>query len=149
MPISLIRPVRGITAAEADVLDAATRVVDGDPDRYPHLTRSVNALHLERQSEVSTEEFNARMLALAPTSLPVDALRRSDWTVYELMFTLTGADVMDIRNAGWHSWAIWYLTCEQFGIEPPWAAALLTERQFREQLEHERVRLRAEAKACR
>lgn len=131
---------RRLTVADAAVIDAAIRVVDGDPDRYPHLTYSVNALRLKH--EVSTEEFDAQMLTLASTTRPVDVLRRSGYTAFELMFTLTAADVLDIRDAGWHAWAVWYLTCEQFGVEPPWAPALLGERQFREQVEHERHRLR-------
>jgi hypothetical protein len=137
-----VRDEQRITAAEAAVFDAATRVVDADPRRYPHLSSAVNALHQERQGEVSTEDFNARMLALAATSRPADVLRRSGWSVHELMFTLGPVDVLDIRNAGMHTCVVWYLTCEQFGVEPPWAADLLRERLFCEQLDHERNRLR-------
>src|SRR4051794_15284186 len=86
---SVIRPARGLTAAEAAVIAAATRVVDAAADLHPYLTRAVNALHHERQNVISNQEFYARMLALAPTARPARALRRSGWTAYELMFELT------------------------------------------------------------
>ncbi len=131
------------------MLNAATRIVDADPNQHPYLTECVNRMHAKDRSRVSAEEFNALMLTLAPTSRPVDALRRSGWTVEELMFTLTEGDILDVRHASWHCWAIWYLTCEQFGVNPPWMAGMLRHRLFSDQLQYERERLRLPEPATR
>lgn len=134
---------RRLTDAETAVIEAATRVVDGDAGRHPYLTGAVNALHLEREKRISGPQFHAHLLKLAPNARAANALRRSGRTVYELLFRMTADDITDIYNAGPHSWAIWYLACEHFGVEPPWAQELRAREQcqFREHLELERSRL--------
>jgi hypothetical protein len=137
-----LRPLTGLTPAEARVIAAATRIVDGDASRYPFLTAAVNALHHERSAVITNAAFHAQMLLLAPTTRASDALRRAKVHARQILFEFSAADVQDIRNSGWHCWAIWYLTCEQFGVEPPWGAELRNDGRFKEQLEFERNRIK-------
>ena len=138
-----LRPLDGLTPAETAVIVAATRVVDGDAGRYPFLTAAINALHVERAAVITDSAFHARMVELAPRSRAADALRRSQWTAHELLFELAADDVYDTPGTGWHCWAIWYLTCMEFGVEPPWAAGLQADRRFLEQLDYERAQIKA------
>lgn len=131
----------GSVPAASRVLDAAAQVAAADPDRYPLLTAAVHAYHQEQASLITEEAFFAKMLELAPTARPADALRRSRITVLHLLTEATAYEVVDVRNAGPHCVAVWYLTCKAFGVEPPWGAGVKTDPQILQQLDYERARL--------
>lgn len=114
-----------MTPAEAIVIVEAFRVADSLTGAAPQsaihdLAVAVAQLREERET-AGQNEFWPAMVAIDGTERAFNTLQRSRYTAHDLMYTMTAADVMDVNNTGPHTWAIWYLTCETVGVEPPWA----------------------------